>query len=82
MICDFNNIELLHGFAGNSQNCHLRCCGQPDALWPEAARLIKPSTAQRAIESTATSKKHEIVVLLPNQCIVSLLYVRKLSIYV
>ena len=67
-----SSILLFHAFVGNSQNYPLRCCGRPDALWPEAMRP-RPIVDQviHGIEGnrmTVASIRHEIVVLLPNQC--------------
>ena len=66
------NYFMLLCFCGQQSNYCPRCCGQPYALSPEVARpraiVDRLLTVLRVVELTVVSKRHDTVVLLPNQC--------------
>ena len=64
-------MQLFHACLVNSQNYASRCCGQLNALLPEAVRpraiehLAAHGTEGHGV--TILPNRHEITVLLPNQ---------------
>ena len=77
-----DNIQRFHSFAGNSQNVKTIARGTMDDPMHYHPRPQGLSTAPRAIDLIVATIRHEIVVLLPTNVRVSLLYARKLSLNV